>query len=99
MKTAPLPSFPSAIELHKETHTCPPHPLYEKVDKTFSNLLSPLALYKSLATTDCLFFIKYIPEDTIKPRWALFQVNHHETQDEFVTYRGLSYYFPLSSSC
>ena len=25
-------------------------------------------------------FIQYIPEDTIRPRWFLVQVNHHETE-------------------
>ena len=80
MPTASLPSFPSVLELHKKTHSCPLQPLLEKVDNTFSIPLSPLALHKYFATTCCLFFIQYIPEDTIKPRWFLVQVNHHETK-------------------
>ena len=75
-----LPYFPSVTELHNETHTCPPKPLFEKVDNTFSNPLSPLVLHKSLAKIDFLFFIQYIPEDTIKPCWFIVQVNHHETE-------------------
>ena len=71
MPTAPFPALPSVIELHEKTHTCPLQPLFEKVDDIFSNPLSPIALHKSLATTDCLFFIQYIPDITIKPRWFL----------------------------
>ena len=75
-----LPSFSSVIELHKKTNTCLPQPLFEKVDAIFSNPLSLLALHKPLATTDCLFFIQYIPEDTIKSRWFFVQVNCHGTK-------------------
>ena len=32
-----------------------------------------------LEKTDSLFFIHYLPDDTIKPRWFLVQVNHIET--------------------
>ena len=83
MTTASLPSFPSfpsVTELHKETHTCPPQPLFEKMDNTFSNPLSPLALHKYLTKTDYFFFVQYIPKDNIKPRSFLVQVNHHESE-------------------
>ena len=80
MPTASLSSSSSVTELHNETHTCPPRPLFEKVDNNFLKPFSPLALYKYLAKIDCLFFIQYIPEDTIKPRWFLVQINHHETE-------------------
>lgn len=33
----------------------------------------------SLDNTDCLFFIHYLPADTVKPRWFLVQVHHIET--------------------
>ena len=78
--TTSIPSFPSANKLHNETHTCPPQPLFKKVDNTFSNPLSSLVLHNSLAKTDYLFFIQYIPEDTIMPRWFLVQVKHDETE-------------------
>ena len=80
MPTAPLPSFLSVIELYEETHTWPPHSLFEKVHDNFSNPVSPLALQKCLDMTDHLSFIRYIPEDTIKLRWFLVQLNHHETE-------------------
>ena len=60
------------IEPHEETRTCPPQPLFEKVDDAFPDPLFLLALHKSLATTDCLYLIQYISEDSIKPRWFLF---------------------------
>ena len=50
--TAFLPPFQSVIELHEETHTYSLQSLFEKEDDTCSNNLSPLALHKSLATTD-----------------------------------------------
>ena len=78
--TTLIHSFPSVIKLHKDTHTCPPQPLFEKLDNNFSNFLFLLALHKSLITTYCLFFIQYIPVDSIKPRWFLVQVNHHESE-------------------
>ena len=80
MPTASLPSFPSVIKLHKGTHACPSQQLFEKVNSMFPNLLLHLALHKSLARTDYLFVIQYVPEDTIKSRWFLVQVNHHETE-------------------
>ena len=64
----------------KKLTIVPPKSLFEKIDDYFSDPLSPLVLRKSLAKTGCLFFIQYIPEDTIKPRWFLVQVNDHETE-------------------
>ena len=72
--------FPSIEELHHDTNTCPPLPLVESVDDTLSSPPSPLTLHTSLAQTGCLFFIQYLPDDTIKPRWFLVQVNHIETK-------------------
>ena len=42
--------------------------------------LAPVREHKSLDTIYCLFFIQYIPENTIKPRWLLVEVNHHKTE-------------------
>ena len=36
-------------------------------------------MHESLENTDCFFFIHYLPEDTVKPRWFRVQVNHIET--------------------
>ena len=72
--------YPLVVEFHDKTNTCPPTPLIEKVADNISKSLSPRALHKSLTTIDCLFIIQYVPEDTIKPRWFLVQVNHPETK-------------------
>ena len=40
---------------------------------------SPLTLYNSFTDSDCLFFIQYLPESTIKSCWFLVQINHIET--------------------
>ena len=58
--------FPSLIIPHNETNTCPPQPLFEKVDDIISNPLYPLALHKPLITIECLFFPQYIHEDVVK---------------------------------
>ena len=49
------------------------------INDTLYSPLSPLILHASLENIDCLFFIHYLPADTIKPRWFLVQVNHLET--------------------
>ena len=38
-------------------------------------LPSPIVLFKSLSTSDGLFFIRYTPEDTFKQKWFLVQIN------------------------
>ena len=40
---------------------------------------SPLALHHSLTNFDYQFFIRYIPENTLKPCWFHVQINHAET--------------------
>ena len=79
LSTEPVSPFPSIIELHNDTNTHPPLSFSEAVDDTLSSPPSPLALHASLKNTDCLFFIHYLPEDTIRSRWFLVQVNHIET--------------------
>ena len=63
--------FLSVVDLHDETNTLIPQPLYENVDDDISLIPFPLTLHNSLENTDCLFFIQYTPEDTIKPWWYL----------------------------
>ena len=79
LSTESVSLFPSVVELHKDTNTCPPLPLSEAVDDTPSSPSSPLVLHAYLDKTNCLFFIHYLPEDTIRFRWFLVQVNHIET--------------------
>ena len=71
--------FPSVVELHDKTSTLTPQSLCGKLDYNTSQPPSPLTLHTSLANKYSLFFIQYIPEGTIKPRWFLIQVNHIET--------------------
>ena len=40
---------------------------------------STLTLHNSLPNSDCLFFVRYIPENTVKANWFLVQINHAET--------------------
>ena len=36
-------------------------------------------MHNSLPNSDCLFFVRYIPENTVKANWFLVQINHAET--------------------
>ena len=49
------------------------------IDDALSSSPSPLVLHASFENTDCLFFIRYLPEDTVNPRWFLVQINQLET--------------------
>ena len=51
-------------------------PLLETVYHFVSPSPCPLTLHNSLTNSDCLFFIRYIPENTLKLCWFLFQINH-----------------------
>ena len=74
-----LPAFPSVSELHRETKTCPNTPSIEPDDYFPSSTPSPLTLRRSLSNSDCLYFTRYVPENTFKPFWFLVQINHAET--------------------
>ena len=67
---------PSVAELHDKTNSYSPQHLIDRVNDNISELLYSCALYKSFAMTDCLFFIQYIPEDTIKLRCFLVQLKY-----------------------
>ena len=79
VSTKSVSPFPTVVELHNDTDTCPPTPLVESINDTLSSPPSPPILHASLNKTDCLFFIHYLPVDIVKPRWFLVQVNHIET--------------------
>ena len=76
---ASLLAFPSVSIIHRETHTCPPTPSIKPDDYPHSSPPYPLTSHRSLFNSDCLFFIRYIPENTFKPCWFLVQINHAET--------------------
>ena len=71
--------FPSLSTLHHETNTSPPLPLLENVDDDDRSPPIPAALHQSLPLSDGSFFVQYTPEDTLKPRWFLVQINMDET--------------------
>ena len=54
---------PQHLYLHKSTNNEPPTSLVDKSDKQFFTPLSS-AQHQSLQDSNCLFFIRYTPEDT-----------------------------------
>ena len=72
--------FPSVLELHNETNTCSPKPLLATEDYSLSPPPSPPTLHNSLTDSDCVFFVQYLPENTVKSCWGLVQINHIETE-------------------
>ena len=75
----PLP-FSSVLNLHNETQTCSPKLLLATEDYSLPPPSSPIKLHNSLADSDGLFFIQYIPENTVKSCSFLVQVSHIETE-------------------
>ena len=70
----PIESFPrflSVSELHKRIDTCPPQSLIEIEYPSLFSSTSPSVLHNVFLNSDCLFFIQYTPEDTLKPHWFL----------------------------
>ena len=70
-----LTSFTFLLVLHAETEIISVSPLIEKSNTEMFYLPSPIVLFKSLSTSDGLFFIRYTPEDTFKQKWFLVQIN------------------------
>ena len=71
ISTKSVSPYPTVVGLHNNTNTFPPTPLVEAINDTLSSPPSPLILHASLDKTDFLFFIHYLPADTVKPRWFL----------------------------
>ena len=67
------------LKLHKETETCSSKPLLEPECYFLPPSPSPVTLHNSLTNSDYTFFIRYIPEYTLKPYWFFVQTNHTET--------------------
>ena len=67
------------LEVHKENDTCDPKPLLETENYSLSPFNFPLTLYTSLTNSDCLFFIWYISENTLKLYLFLVQTSHAES--------------------
>ena len=64
-----FPPFPSELELNNKTNKFSPKPLIEPDDYSLPHSSSSLKIYHSLANSYCLSFIRYIPEDNLKPYW------------------------------
>ena len=63
------------LVFHAETEIISVSPFIEKSNTEMFYLPSPIVLFKSLSTSDGLFFIRYTPEDTFKQKWFLVQIN------------------------
>ena len=59
--------FSSVSKVHKKTNTCPPKTLLEPEDYSLSFSPCPLTLHDVFTKSDCIFFIRYIPENILKP--------------------------------
>ena len=73
VSTKSVSPFPTVVELHNDTNTCLPTPLVEAINDTLSSPPSSLILHTSLDKIYCLFFIYYLPADTVKPVGFLFK--------------------------
>ena len=64
----------SIIEWHRESHTVPPSPVptCNSVSKALSYTLRELSNYINPICN--LFFVQYIPEGSIRPRWFLVRI-------------------------
>ena len=63
-----------------ETIPSPLQPLNEKVDTNNCSPLTSPFLHKPLLTTDALFFVQNIPDDTFKSCWDLMKINYDDTE-------------------
>lgn len=80
---------PSSFPMKHSPHLflCP-QSLLEIVDfNTHTSFPSSLVLNSSLTNLNYLSFIKYIPENSLKPRWILVQINYEETKQLFVDWK------------
>ena len=78
-ESSPSP-FTSVSDFHDVSKTpCAPPLINKFPDTDIISSLSPLVLFNSLSNSNCLFFIRYTPEDTFKQRWFLVQINYDET--------------------
>ena len=62
------------IKLHKETHIVPPTSVGNPRSISKPTPYSPAELFDRITSTCNLFFIQYIPEDSIRPRWFLVRI-------------------------
>ena len=74
VNSPPITEYSSMIELHRETHTIPPPPVL-----TSNSLVKPVHYslkepFKRITPSSKLFFIQYIPEGSIRPRWLLVRI-------------------------
>ena len=66
------PNYMKKLTLVSNSH-------YMKYQTTLFSLPFIYLLYTTLSQTHIVFLIQHIPEDTLKPRWFLVQINYVET--------------------
>ena len=67
------------VELHRETRTIPSSPVVTSNSLSKPVPYSPNELFKRVTLSSSLFFIQYIPEGSIRPRWFLVQIELYLT--------------------
>ena len=70
--------FPTLVKLHEDTHTFALTPLLDDSTDIDSSPPLPSSLHRIILRSDGLILIQYTPEDTLKSRWFLVQINHDE---------------------
>ena len=73
VSTKSISPFPTVVELHNDTNTCPPTPLVEAINDTISSPPFPLILHASLDKTDCLFSFTIFLQTLLNPVDSLFK--------------------------
>ena len=72
--------FPSIVELHRETHTVLPPPVSTCYSVSKFIPYTPRELSNLINPTCNRFFVQYIPEGSIQPRWFLVHIELELTQ-------------------
>ena len=70
--------FPTLVKLHEDTHTFALTPLLDASTDIDNSPPLSSSLHRIILRSDGLILIQYTPEDTLKSRWFLVQINHDE---------------------
>ena len=88
------------FKLDKYTNTCIPQLLIETAYHFLSSPPSSIFLCKSLLNLDCLLFIQYVPDNSLKSNLFLVQINHKETKFLNMNVKSISdYHVTCISRC
>jgi hypothetical protein len=90
-------SIPTMAEMHQELGTSPPEPETNESPENLDtdNNYTPATLFTKLTdnTREQLFFIQYTPENTLRPRWYLVEVDLQATKDLNAQYQTNGKYY------